>query len=234
MAIVVKSERRDAFGKNASRRIRVQGRIPAVLYGEGTENIPLVLDKKDIFQIMRTESRENTIFRLAVGSDERDAMIKALQVDPTTDELIHADLIQIAMDKLIRVSVPIVPVGEAIGVKSEGGFVDIVTRQVEIECLPKNIPEHIEIDIAGLHINQSFKAENMAPPAGVRVLSEPGTVLVLIAMPHKEEVAAEVKPEEGEAAAAEPKEPELIKKERATEDKEIKEPKEKKEKKEEK
>jgi large subunit ribosomal protein L25 len=235
MAIVVKSERRDAFGTNASRRIRVAGKIPAILYGEGVANIPLVLDKKDIFQIMRTESRENTIFRLAVGDEERDAMIKALQVDPTTDELIHADLIQIAMDKLIRVSVPIVPVGEAVGVKSEGGFVDIVTRQVEVECLPKDIPERIEIDIAGLHINQSFKAGDMTPPAGVRLLSEPGTVLVLIAMPHKEEVAAEVKPEEGEAAAAaEPKEPELIKKERATEDKEGKEGKEKKEKREEK
>lgn len=240
MAIVVKSERRDAFGKNASRRIRMAGKIPAILYGVGTENVPLVLSKKDIFQIMRSETKENTIFRLAIGPDERDAMIKDLQVDPTTDELIHADLIQIAMDKLIRVSVPIVPIGEAIGVKSEGGFVDVVTRQVEIECLPKDIPEHIEIDIAGLHINQSFKAENMTPPAGVRILSDPGTVLLLVAMPHKEEVAAEVKPEEEGVVAAEAKEPELIKKERATEDKEPKEtkekkePKEKKEKKEEK
>lgn len=230
MAIVVKSERRDAFGTNAARRLRVLGKIPAILYGEGTDNVPLVLDKKDIIQIMRTDTRENTIFRLALEAGERDAMIKALQVDPTTDELIHADLIQIAMDKLIRVSVPIVPVGEAVGVKTEGGFVDIVTRQVEVECLPKDIPDHIDIEISGLHINQSFKAEHVAPPAGVRILSDPGTVLVLIAMPHKEEeVAAEAKPEEGEAAAgAEPKEPELIKKERATEDKEGKEPKESK------
>ncbi|MBN2206500.1 MAG: 50S ribosomal protein L25 [Candidatus Aminicenantes bacterium] len=235
MAIVVKTERRDAFGTNAARRIRVRGKIPAILYGQGTESIPLVLDKKDIFQIMRTDTRENTIFRLALGAEERDAMIKALQVDPTTDELIHADLIQIAMDKLLRVSVPITPVGESVGVKTEGGFVDIVTRQVEIECLPKDIPEHFDIDIAGLHINQSFKAGDMTPPAGVRILSDPATVLVLIATPHKEEVAAEAKPEEGVevAAAAEPKEPELIKKERAAEDKEGKEPKkESKEKKE--
>jgi len=220
MAIVVKSERRDAFGKNASRRIRMKGKIPAILYGEGIDNVALVLDKTDIFQIMRYDTKENTIFRLALGAEERDAMIKALQIDPTTDELVHADLIRIAMDKLIRVSIPIVPVGEAVGVKSEGGFVDLVTRQVDVECLPKDIPEHIEVDISGLHINQSLKVENIPPPAGVRILSEPGTVLVLIAMPHKEEVVAEVKPEE--AAAAEPKEPELIKKERAEEEKEEK------------
>jgi large subunit ribosomal protein L25 len=221
MAIVVKSERRDAFGKNASRRIRMKGKVPAILYGEGIDNVPLVLDKTDVFRIMRSDTKENTIFRLAVGADERDAMIKALQVDPTTDELIHADLVQIAMDKLIRVSVPIIPVGEAIGVKSESGFIDLITRQVEIECLPKDIPEHIEVDISELHINQSLKVENAVPPPGVRILTEPGTVLVLIAMPHKEEVVAEVKPEE-EAVAAEPKEPELIKKERAVEEKEEK------------
>ena len=221
MAIVVKSERRDAFGKNASRRIRMKGKIPAILYGEGIDNVALVLDKTDIFQIMRSDTKENTIFRLALGAEERDAMIKALQIDTTTDELVHADLIQIAMDKLIRVSIPIVPVGEAVGVKSEGGFVDLVTRQVDVECLPKDIPEHIEVDISGLHINQSLKVENMPSPAGVRILSEPGTVLVLIAMPHKEEVVAEVKPEEA-AAVAEPKEPELIKKERAVEEKEEK------------
>ena len=220
MAIVVKSECRDAFGKNASRRIRMKGKIPAILYGEGIDNVALVLDKTDIFQIMRYDTKENTIFRLALGAEERDAMIKALQIDPTTDELVHADLIQIAMDKLIRVSIPIVPVGEAVGVKTEGGFVDLVTRQVDVECLPKDIPEHIEVDISGLHINQSLKVENIPPPAGVRILSELGTVLVLIAMPHKEEVVAEVKPEE--AAAAEPKEPELIKKERAEEEKEEK------------
>jgi large subunit ribosomal protein L25 len=221
MAIVVKSERRDAFGKNASRQIRMKGKIPAILYGEGIDNVALVLDKTDIFQIMRSDTKENTIFRLALGAEERDAMIKALQIDTTTDELVHADLIQIAMDKLIRVSIPIVPVGEAVGVKSEGGFVDLVTRQVDVECLPKDIPEHIEVDISGLHINQSLKVENMPSPAGVRILSEPGTVLVLIAMPHKEEVVAEVKPEEA-AAVAEPKEPELIKKERAVEEKEEK------------
>ena len=221
MAIVVKSECRDAFGKNASRRIRMKGKIPAILYGEGIDNVALVLDKTDIFQILRSDTKENTIFRLALGAEERDAMIKALQIDPTTDELVHADLIQIAMDKLIRVSIPIVPVGEAVGVKTEGGFVDLVTRQVDVECLPKDIPEHIEVDISGLHINQSLKVENLPSPAGVRFLSEPGSVLVLIAMPHKEEVVAEVKPEEA-AAAAEPKEPELIKKERAVEEKEEK------------
>lgn len=141
-------------------------------------------------------------------------MIKELQVDPATDELLHVDLIRISMDKPIKVTVPVVHGGEPIGVKTEGGFVDFVTREVEVECLPRDIPESIGIDIAELHVNQSFKAENMAIPAGVKIITEPGTVLVLVSMPHKEEEFPGEKPE-GEVVAEEPKEPEVIKKERA-------------------
>ncbi len=114
-------------------------------------------------------------------------MIKELQVDPTTDEILHIDLIRISMDKPIRVTVPVVHSGEPIGVKTEGGFVDFVTREVEVECLPRDIPESIGIDIADLHIHQSFKVENMTLPAGVRIITDPDTVLVMISLPHKEE-----------------------------------------------
>jgi large subunit ribosomal protein L25 len=213
MSIVVKSEKRQGLGSNAARRLRAQGFVPAVLYGESMESRPLVLSKKDVVQILRLETGENTIFRVAVDADEYDAMIKDLQVDPVTDELLHADLIRISMDKPVRVTVPVVHRGEPVGVKTEVGFIDFVTREVEVECLPRDIPENLSIDIAELHVNQSYKVENMTIPAGVRVISEPGTVIVLVSMPHKEEEFPGEKPEE--VVAEEPKEPEVIKKERA-------------------
>jgi len=215
MNIVVKTEKRQGLGTNASRRLRAQGFVPAVLYGESMESTPLVLSKKDIVQIMRLETGENTIFKVAVDAESFDAMIKDLQVNPATDELLHVDLIRISMDKPIRVAVPIVHRGEPVGVKTEGGFVDFVTREIEIECLPRDIPESVEIDISELHINQSFKVQGMAIPAGVKVLTDPNTVLVLISMPHKEEEVFPGEKPEGEVAAEEPKEPEVIKKERA-------------------
>jgi large subunit ribosomal protein L25 len=214
MNIVVKSEKRQGLGTNAARRLRAQGFVPAVLYGESMASTPLVLAKKDIVQIMRLESGENTIFQVAVDADQYDVMIKALQVDPATDELQHVDLIRISMDKPIRVTVPVVHRGEPIGVKTEGGFIDFVTREVEVECLPRDIPESLSIDISELHIHQSFKVEGIAIPAGVKLITEPATVLVLISLPHKEEEFPGEKPE-GEVVAEEPKEPEVIKKERA-------------------
>jgi len=215
MNIVVKTEKRQDVGTNAARRLRARGFVPAVMYGESMETLPLVLDKKDIVRILRLETGENTIFKVAVDADAYDAMIKELQVDPATDELLHVDLIRISMDKPIKVTVPVVHSGEPIGVKTEGGFVDFVTREVEVECLPRDIPESLGIDISELHINQSFKVQGMAVPAGVKILADPNTVLVLISMPHKEEEVFPGEKPEGEVAAEEPKEPEVIKKERA-------------------
>ena len=218
MAIVVKSEKREGFGKNAARRLRKQGFIPAILYGEASESVPLVLAKKDIIQVLKQETGENTIFKVTYDDVERDAMIKELQVDPTTDQLIHADLMRISLDKPIRVTVPVAYRGEAVGVKNEGGFVDFITRNLEVECLPRDIPESLTIDVSELHIHQSFKVENMTPPTGVRVMADPGTVIVMISLPHKEEEFPGEKPEE--AVAEEGKEPEVIKKERAEKEEE--------------
>jgi large subunit ribosomal protein L25 len=215
MSIVVKSEKREGLGSNAARRLRAQGFVPAVLYGESLETTALVLRKKDIVQILRLESGENTIFQVAVDGEATDVMIKELQIDPASDELLHVDLIRISMDKPIRVTVPIVHRGDPVGVKTEGGFVDFVTREVEVECLPRDIPESIGIDISELHINQSYKVQAMAVPAGVKIITDPNTVLVLISMPHKEEEVFPGEKPEGEVAAEEAKEPEVIKKERA-------------------
>jgi large subunit ribosomal protein L25 len=218
MSIVVKSEKREGLGKNASRRLRKQGFIPAVLYGEAAESVALVLSKKDVINILKQETGENTIFRVAYDRDEVDAMIKDLQVDPTTDELVHADLIRISMNKPVRVTVPIIHRGEPVGVKTESGFIDFVTREVEVECLPKDIPESIVIDISDLHVHQSFKVENVIPPAGVKLISEPSTVLVMVSLPHKEEEFPGEKPEE--EVVEEGQEPEVIKKERPEKEKE--------------
>jgi large subunit ribosomal protein L25 len=226
----IKAEKREIIGKNASRRLRREGMIPAVLYGGGSSNVPLTLKKQDVFMILRSDTGENTVFQVSFDSEIRDVMIKELQRDPVTDEILHADFVHIAMDKVIKVSVPLVSVGEAVGVKTEGGFVDFITREVEVECFPKDIPEHIEIDISGLHLRQSLKAGDITLPEGVKIITSSDTILVLIEVPLKEE-EIEVEEEEEEVIAEE-EEPEIIGKEKP--EKEPKEEEEEKETKEEK
>ena len=227
MSLVITTEKREALGKNASYRIRRTGRIPAILYGEGQDSVPLVLSKKDVIRILKSDLGLNTLFKVAFGAEERDVMIKDVQIDAITDEVLHADLIQIAMDKVIRVAVPVELVGEAVGVKTEGGFIDFMTRELLIECLPAKIPEHLAIDVSGLHLHQSVKAGDIVLPEGIKLLAEPGTVIALVQMPAEEkaEVAAATEVEEGAEAA--PAEPEVIKKERAEKEGEEKEKKEK-------
>jgi large subunit ribosomal protein L25 len=211
----ISSQRRVAFGKNASYRIRRTGQLPAILYGEGQTSVPLVLDKKDVIALLKSETGLNTLFRVAFEDQARDVMIKDIQVDPTTDELLHADLIQIDMNKAIRVDVPIELVGEAVGVKTEGGFIDFMTRELEVECLPARIPERLAVDVSALHLHQSVKAAEVILPADIKLITDPGAVIVLVQLPaeEKSEIAATVEVVEGAEAA--PAEPEVIKKERA-------------------
>ncbi len=221
MNLTIKCEKRDAFGKNASRRLRREGMVPAVLYGGNQPGTHLALQKTDVFGILRSESGENTIFKAVFDSESRDAMIKELQLDPVTDEILHIDLIQIAMDKAIKVSVPISVTGDAVGVKAEGGFVDLITREVEVECLPKDIPESIEVDISSLHLHESIKVENISSPPGVEIMSDPQTLIVLIEAPTKEEeIVPEAEEEEEGEVMAEEEQPEVIKKEREEQEQE--------------
>jgi large subunit ribosomal protein L25 len=217
MSITIKAEKRDVFGKNASRRLRREGKIPAILYGEGAVSSPLALEKKDVFAILKSETGENTIFKVEFDSRVQDAMFKDLQIEPSSDVLLHADLVTISMDKAIRVAVPFLLLGEPVGVKTEGGFIDFMAREVEIECLPKDIPENIKVDVSALHLHQSLKVSDIVPPEGVKLMADPATLVVVISLPHKEEEV--VKPVE-EAVAAEPTEPEVIKKERAVKEEE--------------
>ena len=222
MSLVIKAEKRENFGKNASRVVRRAGRVPAILYGPGLDNVALTLDKKDMFSILKSETGENTLFVVSFDSEKKDAMIKELQINPVSDELLHVDLIQIVMDKRIRVAVPIVLIGEAVGVKTEGGFVDFSSREIEIECLPKDIPEKIEVDIGELHLHQSIKVENISAPEGIAITSDSEMVIVLIQAPAKEE-EPEVEEEEEEEVMAEGEEPEVIKKDKVEEEAEKKE-----------
>lgn len=219
MSLTIKCEKRDVFGKNASRRLRREGKVPAVLYGRNEPSTHLVIQKKDIFGILRSESGENTIFKTSFDSEYKDTMIKEFQADPVTDEILHIDLILIAMDKAVRVSVPIIVEGEAVGVKTEGGFVELITREVEVECLPGDIPEYIEVDISDLHLHQSIKIEEMKFPKGVENMSDPQTLVVLIEAPAKEEeIVKEEEEEEEVEVMAEGEQPEVIKKEKEEEE----------------
>ncbi|HAR35355.1 MAG TPA: 50S ribosomal protein L25 [Acidobacteria bacterium] len=217
MTLVIKAEKRTELGKNASGRLRRQGLVPAILYGQSMGSVPLTLKKKDIIEILKSETGENTIFRVAYDSEEKDVMIKEVQINPVTDELTHVDLISISMDKPVRVSVPVELVGEPVGVKVEGGLVDFLLRELDIECLPREIPESIKIDISQLHLHQSFKVMNLELPAGIKVLHEPQTAIVVISS-----VAEEAAPAitEEVVETAEMKEPEVIKKERKKEEEE--------------
>ncbi|HDZ25872.1 hypothetical protein LCGC14_0517690 [marine sediment metagenome] len=217
MSFKIKAEKRDVFGKNVSRRLRREGMIPAILYGGDASNVPLTLRKEEVFMILKSDTGENTVFQVSFDSEIRDVMIKELQKDPVTDEILHADFVHIAMDKVIRVSVPVMIVGEAVGVKAEGGFVDFITREIEVECLPKDIPEHIEIDISDLHLRQSLKAEDIALPEGVKLITSSDTILVMIEVPVKEE---EIEVEEEEEVIGEEEEPEVLGKEKLEKEKE--------------
>ncbi|MCX8159516.1 MAG: 50S ribosomal protein L25 [Candidatus Saccharicenans sp.] len=222
MTLVIKAEKRTDLGKNASGRLRRQGLVPAILYGESMDSQPLTLKKKDIIEILKSETGENTIFRVAYDSEEKDVMIKEVQIHPVTDELLHVDLIQISMDKPVRVSVPVELVGEPVGVKVEGGLVDFLLRELDIECLPREIPEAIRIDISHLHLHQSFKVMNLELPAGIKILHEPQAAIVVISS-----IAEEAAPATTEEVVegAEMKEPEVIKKERKKEEEETEETK---------
>jgi len=230
MEMTVKAEVRESVGKNAARRLRREGKLPAILYGSKTKNISLVLSKQDMFSILKSGRGENTIFKVAFDSKKKNVMIKDYQLDVITDELLHVDLIEIAMTESIEVTVQIVLTGEAVGVKSEGGFVDFVNREAQVRCLPRDIPDQIEVDISGLHLNQSLKLGDIQPPENVEFITDPKTVIAHIILPEEEEI--EVEEEIEEELIAEGEEPEVIGEERGEAEEEKEEKKEEEEKKE--
>ena len=208
--IVVAAESRTETGKNVNRRLRTRGLIPGVLYGAKKEAVPVAVSPKEITSILRSKTGENTLFDLEIGGSRRKVILKEFQVEPIKGSLLHADFYEVALDKTIEVKVHIEVTGVPVGVKVEGGLLDFVTRELEIECLPSDIPEKITVDVSELGMNQSIRVSDLKIPEKVTMLSEPDLVVVHVVPPRaEEEVAAAAAPAEGEAAAAEP---EVIKK----------------------
>ncbi len=212
MEAVLEAVERSLRGKNEARRLRATGKMPAVLYGDKDSGRAIAVDPKTLSKILRTELGANTLIQLKLdGGGETRVLVKEYQIDPVTHQLLHADFYRVAMDKLIRVTVSVVPRGEPKGVKQQGGVLDIVHRQIEIECLPADIPEHIVVDVSEMMVGQSVRVRDVASDAKWKALSDPEMMLLHVIIPKVEEVAAT--PEAAAAAAgAAPAEPEVIKK----------------------
>ncbi len=210
---VVEVKSRERRGKNASRRLRHEGLIPAIVYGAKNDPVPVVVDPRELLEIMHSESGANTIFQVNLAGTERrpHVMIKEYQVDPVKGRLIHADLVRIQMDEVIEVEIPVQVNGEAAGVKLDGGILEHVTREVRVSCLPGDIPEHITIDVSPLKIGDHLRVSDIPRSDRYRILDDPEQILVVVSPPAKEETAAPA----AEAAAPAPVEPEVIKKGKA-------------------
>ena len=212
MEAVLEAVERASRGKNEARRLRASGRIPAVVYGAADGGQAIAVDPKGLSRILHTKLGANTLIALKLpgGGDAR-VLVREYQIDPVTHQLLHADFYKVAMDKAVRVTVNIVARGEPKGVKQQGGVLDYVHRQVELECLPADIPEHIEIDVSELMVGQSVRVRDVATDVKWTPISEPDMMLVHVIIPKVEEVAPT--PEAVAAAAtAAPTEPEVIKK----------------------
>ena len=199
-------------GKNAARRNRKGGQIPAVLYGAKRDPLVLSVNAKQLGRILRSESGHNTIFtvKVAEGREER-AMLKDWQVDPVSGTLLHADLLRIAMDVRMRVHVPVHTFGDPQGVKLQGGIFETVTREVEVECLPTDIPEEIRVDVTEMLIGKQLRAGDLPlDPAKIKLVTDPQRVIAHVVTLKKEEEPAPA--EAAVAAETAPAEPEVIKK----------------------
>ena len=215
--ITVAAEVRASRGKNEARRTRSAGQIPAVLYGAYKDPVSIAVNPREINRIIRSATGYNTIFNLAIaGGETTPVMVVDQQVDPVKGNLLHADFKRIDLTKRIRVSVPVGTTGEAKGVKVQGGLLEVITRAIEIECLPDEIPEGFTVDVTELMIGQAKRASDVALSGSMKLISAPDTVIAHSVALRAEEVVAPVEgaavaatPEAGAAAAAEP---EVIKK----------------------
>ena|ERR1700690_3752394 len=207
--IIVQGAPRAQRGKNEARRLRVTGNVPATLYGGKGEALSLALNTKQLTAILRSESGQNTLFEIDLAGKHEPAIVKDWQVDPVSGNLLHVDLLRVAMDVRMRVKVPVHTFGEPSGVKVQGGVFEIVTREVEIECLPTEIPSEFKVDVSGLMLNQSFRAgELQIDKTKMKLLTDAERVLAHVVTLRAEEE----KPVEAAVVGTVPAEPEVIKK----------------------
>jgi large subunit ribosomal protein L25 len=213
MEAILEAQVRETFGKNEARRTRREGKVPAVLYGggNGTGATPIAVPPKALLKILHSEAGQNTLIALKLaGAGDTRVLVKDFQLDPITHEVLHADFYRVAMDKLLQVTIPIVVHGEPKGVKQQGGLLEHIRREIEIECLPGDIPEHIDVDVTELMLHQGVRVRDIATDPKWKPISDPELMLVHIILPKAEEVAAPA--DAAAAATATPAEPEVIKK----------------------
>ena len=212
--IVVSAESRTDRGKNAARRLRVKGLIPAIVYGGKGDAMSVAVDPKVLLRVLRSETGRNTILKLDLGSEGKtSAILKQWQLDPVKESFLHADFYRIAMDVALRVKVPVAVKGEARGVKTDGGILELIMRFIEVECLPGDIPERIEIDVTDLGINDSLRISNVPVTAQIKIMEDADQVVVHVIAVKEEAapVAGATPAAEGEAPAG-AADPEVLKK----------------------
>lgn len=216
MPATLDAVRRETFGRNESGRLRRQGRIPAVIYGGPSGQVEtLAVDPKALMQILHSDSGVNTLISLKVeAAGEAQVLVKEYQLDPVNHTLLHVDFYRVAMDKTLHVTVPIRLTGEAKGVKTQGGILDFVHRDLIIECLPGSIPEHVSVDVTDLMLHQGVRVRDLQTGGAWKPVSEPDLLIVHVVSPRVEQEPAPVEAVPVVVPAA-PTEPEVIKKGKA-------------------
>jgi large subunit ribosomal protein L25 len=207
---ILEAQPRTPGTKNDARRVRKQGKVPAVVYGAGKQALPVSVDPRQVSRILHSETGHNTVFDLAVDGERTKAMIVDWQYEPIKGALLHIDLKRIAMDQKLRVNVPIELVGEPAGVKQQGGILEQITREVEIECLPGDIPNEIELNVSELVFGMVLRVTDLPKSDKIKFLTDPDQPVAHI-ISIKEEEAPTAEAVAGEAATA-PAEPEVMKK----------------------
>lgn len=209
--IVVAATSRTETGKNCNRRLRAKGFLPGVLYGAGKPPVAVSVSPKEIVSILRSGAGENTLFDLDLAGDRRKVILKEFQVEPLKDRLLHADFYEVALDKPIQVDVHVELHGVPVGVKTQGGLLDFVTRELQIECLPLDIPEKVVVDVSALELGRHLRVSDLTLSDKVKVLTGADVVVAHVVAP-KAEVSATAEAEAEAAAATAAAEPEVIKK----------------------
>src|SRR5580765_4313971 len=206
---VLEAQARKPGTKNEARRVRRDGKIPAVVYGAGKDSLSISVDPRVVTRILNSETGHNTIFDLALNGEKTKAMIVDWQYEPIKGKLLHIDLKRIALDKVLRVSVPIFLVGEAAGVKQEGGIMEQMLREVEVECLPGDIPTHFDADVSHLTFGKVLRVSDLPHSEKLKFLTDANQPVAHVTSVKEEVVVA---PDAAAAEAAAPAEPEVIKK----------------------
>jgi large subunit ribosomal protein L25 len=216
MDAILEATTRDTFGKNEARRTRREGRVPAVVYGASAEGASreataIAVEPKALLKILHSDSGANTLISLRLdGSGDAKVLVKDYQLDPLTHAILHADFYRVAMDRMIQLTIPVVVKGEPRGVKLQGGILEFVKRDIEIECLPSDIPEHVEVDVSELMLHQGIRLRDVATDPKWQAVTDLDTMLIHVILPKAEESAAAAT--EAAAAPTAAAEPEVAKK----------------------